>query len=227
VKQHLIIDADDTLWENNVYFERVFEEFVEFLGHSTLTPVEIKAVLDEIELANRSIHGYGVENFARNLAQCYQHLAEREISAEDLERVMSLARRILDHPVELIEGVEETLRYLSGRHDLLLFTKGHPQEQRLKIDRSGLAPYFRHAAIVKEKDTESYRQLLQGCGLDAGRTWVIGNSPRSDINPALELGLNAVYIPHPRTWSLENEQLAAGPGRLIVLEKFSDLRNWF
>jgi putative hydrolase of the HAD superfamily len=227
VKQHLIIDADDTLWENNVYFERVFEEFVEFLGHSTLTLVEIKAVLDEIELANRSIHGYGVENFARNLAQCYQHLAEREISAEDLERVMSLARRILDHPVELIEGVEETLRYLSGRHDVLLFTKGHPQEQRLKIERSGLAPYFRHAAIVKEKDTESYRQLLQRCGLDAGRTWVIGNSPRSDVNPALELGLNAVYIPHPRTWSLENEQLAAGPGRLIVLEKFSDLRNWF
>jgi putative hydrolase of the HAD superfamily len=227
VKQHLIIDADDTLWENNVYFERVFEEFVEFLGHSTLTPVEIKAVLDEIELANRSTHGYGVENFARNLAQCYQHLAEREISAEDLERVMSLARRILDQPVELIEGVEETLRYLSGRHDLLLFTKGHPQEQRLKIERSGLAPYFRHAAIVKEKDTESYRHLLQRCGLDAGRTWVIGNSPRSDINPALELGLNAVYIPHPRTWSLENERLAAGPGRLIVLEKFSDLRNWF
>jgi putative hydrolase of the HAD superfamily len=227
VKQHLIIDADDTLWENNVYFERVFEEFVEFLGHSTLTPVEIKAVLDEIELANRSTHGYGVENFARNLAQCYQHLAEREISAEDLERVMSLARRILDQPVELIEGVEETLRYLFGRHDVLLFTKGHPQEQRLKIERSGLAPYFCHAAIVKEKDTESYRQLLQRCGLDAGRTWVIGNSPRSDVNPALELGLNAVYIPHPRTWSLENEQLAAGPGRLIVLEKFSDLRNWF
>lgn len=227
MKQHLIIDADDTLWENNVYFERVFEEFVEFLGHSTLTPVEIKAVLDEIELANRSTHGYGVENFARNLAQCYQHLAEREISAEDLERVMSLARRILDQPVELIEGVEETLRYLFGRHDVLLFTKGHPQEQRLKIERSGLAPYFCHAAIVKEKDTESYRQLLQRCGLDAGRTWVIGNSPRSDVNPALELGLNAVYIPHPRTWSLENEQLAAGPGRLIVLEKFSDLRNWF
>lgn len=227
MKQHLIIDADDTLWENNVYFERVFEEFVEFLGHSILTPAEIKAVLDEIELANRSIHGYGVENFARNLAQCYQHLAEREISTDDLERVMSLARRILDQPVELIEGVEETLRYLSGRHDLLLFTKGHPQEQRLKIDRSGLATYFRHAAIVKEKDTESYRQLLQRCGLDAGRTWVIGNSPRSDINPALELGLNAVYIPHPRTWSLENEQLAAGPGRLIVLEKFSDLRDHF
>ncbi|MBM3745624.1 MAG: HAD family hydrolase [Acidobacteria bacterium] len=227
MRQHLIVDADDTLWENNIYFERAFEEFVEFLDHSKLSPAEVRVVLDEIELVNRHIHGYGAENFGRNLRQCYQHLAERDIAEADLERVMGFARRILEQPVELLPGVEETLQCLSARHDLLLFTKGHPDEQKLKIDRSGLGPCFRHTAVVKEKNVASYRGLVQQCGLELARTWMIGNSPRSDINPALELGLNAVYIPHPRTWSLETEQIRPGPGRLLVLQDFSDLRRHF
>ena len=227
VRQHLIFDADDTLWENNLYFERVFEEFVDFLDHSRLAPAEVRAVLDEIELANRQTQGYGTENFARNLRQCYEHLAERAISEADLERVMGLARRILEQPIELLPGVEKTLRYLAPRHDLLLFTKGHPEEQKLKIDRSGLGPCFLRTAIVKEKDLAAYRGLLEQCGLDPARTWMIGNSPRSDINPALQLGLNAVYIPHPLTWSLETEPIPDAPGRLLVLRSFSELRAHF
>ncbi|MGC9973467.1 MAG: HAD hydrolase-like protein [Bryobacteraceae bacterium] len=224
---HLIFDADDTLWENNVYFESAFQQFVEFLGHSTLTPTEIRAVLDEIELVNQKTLGYGALNFGRNLRQCYQHLSERAISRDDLDRVMSFAERILDQPVELMEGVEETLDYLSGRHELLLFTKGHPDEQKLKIDRSGLARHFAHAAIVKEKDGASYRELLRARDLDPARSWMIGNSPRSDINPALELGLGAVYIPHPRTWSLEREEISSDGGRLLILNCFAELRAHF
>jgi putative hydrolase of the HAD superfamily len=224
---HLIFDADDTLWENNVYFEDAFDQFVEFLAHSTLAPSEIRAVLDEIELVNKKIHGYGALNFGRNLRQCYQHLAERAISSGDLDRVMSFAERILDQPVELMEGVAETLDYLSGRHELLLFTKGHPDEQMLKIDRSGLARHFVHTAIVKEKDLDSYAELLRARDLDPARSWMIGNSPRSDINPALELGLGAVYIPHPRTWSLEHEEISRDGARLIVLNRFSELRVHF
>ncbi|MGA2325502.1 MAG: HAD hydrolase-like protein [Bryobacteraceae bacterium] len=224
---HLIFDADDTLWENNIYFERAFQEFVDFLGHSTLTPEEIRAVLDETELANQKTHGYGALNFGRNLRQCYQHLSERAISRDDLDRVMSLAERILDQPVELMDGVEETLGYLAGRHELLLFTKGHPDEQKLKIDRSGLGRYFTHTAIVKEKDRESYRELLDARDLAPARSWMIGNSPRSDINPALELGLGAVYIPHPRTWSLEHEEISGDGGRLLILTCFADLRGCF
>jgi putative hydrolase of the HAD superfamily len=224
---HLIFDADDTLWENNIYFEDAFAQFVEFLGHSTLTAEEIRAVLDEIELANQRTHGYGALNFGRNLRQCYEHLAERAISHADLDRVMSFAERILDLPVELMDGVAQTLQYLSGRHELLLFTKGHPDEQRLKIDRSGLGRHFSHAAIVHEKDAASYRELIEGRQLDPARSWMIGNSPRSDINPALELGLGAVYIPHPRTWSLEREEICHRGGRLLILSRFAELRQHF
>jgi putative hydrolase of the HAD superfamily len=226
--QQLIFDADDTLWENNVYFERAFEEFVEFLAHRKLTAGEVREVLDEIEAVNRHVHGYGALNFGRNLRQCYEHLAEREIGPEDLGRVMGFAERILEQPVEMIEGVGETLEYLAPRHELVLFTKGHPEEQKLKIEQSGLGRLFRHTAIVKEKDPDSYRGLVRECGLDPERTWMIGDSPRSDINPALTIGIGAVYVPHARTWSLEREEIRdGGGGRLVILQRFSDLRLHF
>src|SRR5882724_8435151 len=184
----LIFDADDTLWENNIYFEQAFDNFVEFLAHSSLTPAQVRDVLNEIELVNSKIHGYGSRNFGRNLQQAYRHLAEREILPDDLEHVMSLAERILEQPIELIQGVEETLYDLSHRHTLALFTKGHPDEQRMKVDRSGLGRHFSHTAIVKEKDSAAYSRLVAENAFSTAKTWMIGNSPKSDINPALDAG---------------------------------------
>jgi putative hydrolase of the HAD superfamily len=226
-RQYLLIDADDTLWENNIYFERAFDEFVQYLDHSKLSAPEIRGVLDEIELANAKIHGYGSLNFGRNLRQCYQHLAERDVCEEDLGMVMSFAERILDCPMEVIAGVPETLAYLASRHDLTLFTKGHPDEQKLKIDRSGLGTYFGHTAIVKEKDVAAYRTLVEQHGIDPSRAWMAGNSAKSDVNPALEAGLNAVFIPHAHTWTLERQDIRPGKGRLLVLERFADLKEHF
>ncbi|MGA3043486.1 MAG: HAD family hydrolase [Bryobacteraceae bacterium] len=226
-RQYLMIDADDTLWENNIYFERAFDEFVDYLDHSTLSGPEIRDVLDEIELVNAKIHGYGSLNFGRNLRQCYEHLAERDVREEDLSTVMSFAERILDCPMEVIAGVPETLEYLASRHDLTLFTKGHPDEQKLKFDRSGLGIHFAHTAIVKEKDVAAYRTLVERRGVDPGQAWMAGNSVKSDINPALEAGLNAVFIPHAHTWTLEREDIRPGKGRLLMLERFSDLKEHF
>lgn len=229
IRQHLLIDADDTLWENNRYFEEAIEEFIDFLNHSRLTTAEVRAVLDEIELANTRVHGYGARSFTRSLRACYEHLAERQIRDEDLAVVMDFGERILRQQMEVIPGVEETLRGLVGRHDLVLFTKGHPEEQRLKIDRSGLAGYFSRAVIASEKDEGTYRRLVAELGFDPARTWMVGNSPKSDINPALEAGLNAVYVPHERTWRLEHQEVPGHgfPGRLLVLERFAELREFF
>jgi len=224
----LLIDADDTLWENNIYFERAFDAFCDFLDHSALTPPQVRDVLNEIELANATIHGYGSMNFGRNLQQAYQHLAEREINDDDLRHVLALAERILEQPIELIEGVEETLGYLSERHELTLFTKGNPDEQRMKVDRSELGRYFAHTAIVKEKDAAAYSRLVTERALARDSTWMIGNSPKSDINPALEAGLNAVLVPHPHTWVLEHQDLReSGDGKFLRVERFMDLRLHF
>lgn len=227
MRQHLIVDADDTLWENNIYFERAFEDFIAYMDHSTLKPEEVRVVLDEIELVNNKTHGYGSKNFARNLGQCYERLIEREVGPDDLSTIMAFAERIIQHPLELIDGVASTLEYLASRHDLTLFTKGHPEEQKLKIDRSELGIYFGHTAIVKEKDIDSYTALIQERQMDPEFTWMIGNSPKSDVNPALAVGLNAVYVPHERTWHLEKTKLGTGAGKLLIVEQFSDLRDHF
>jgi putative hydrolase of the HAD superfamily len=128
----LIFDGDDTLWENNVYFERAIEEFITFLDHSSLSRAEVRAVLDEIEHANVASYGYGARSFARSLRDCFERLGEREGREEDLATVAELGERILRQPIELIDGVEETLAFLAPRHRLLLLTKGHAEEQRLK-----------------------------------------------------------------------------------------------
>ena len=227
MRQFLIFDADDTLWENNIYFERAFESFVAFLDHSSMSAREVREVLDAIEEANARIHGYGSLNFGRNLRQCYRRLAEREVREEDLRKVMGFAERILECPMEVIPGVTETLEYLARRHDLTLFTKGHAEEQKLKLDRSGLAGFFNHTAIVKEKDAAAYRHLVDERNLNPARTWMIGNSPKSDINPALEAGLNAVFVPHAHTWVLERQDIRPGKGRLLVLDDINELKAQF
>lgn len=226
-QQHLIFDADDTLWENNIYFETAFEQFYEYLRHSSFSPEEVREVLDQIEIANAKIHGYGSRNFARNLVECYGKLAERHVAPDDLAVVQEFAHAILEKPVALIAGVEETVAQLSSRHQLTIFTKGDPDEQRIKIDRSGLRGYFQHTAIVKEKNEEAYRLLAEQRGFNPDRTWMIGNSPKSDINPALAVGLRAVFVPHARTWRLEHEAIPNDHPRLLRVERISELTNYF
>ena len=225
--QFLIFDADDTLWENNIYFEAAFDQFCDYLSHSSMSPEEIRAVLDEIEIVSAQVHGYGSRNFARNLAACYERLSQREVSEEDRRAVMEFAHAILERPIELLDGVEGTVRELAQRHNLTLFTKGDPEEQRLKIERSGLAPYFAHAAIVKEKNEPAYRQLAKERGLLPQQSWMIGNSPKSDIKPALQAGLNAVFVPHARTWSLENADLPQNHPRLLRIASLRELTEYF
>src|SRR5262252_1127654 len=167
---HLILDADDTLWENNVYFEEAFDQFCEYLNHSTLTPVEIRGILDEIEIVNNKIHGYGAVNFGRNLSQCYLRLAERAVEEHDLHRVSALAHEILTRGVELMDGVADTLPFLAEHHELTLCTKGDVHEQTRKIDLSGLRPLFAHCEIVKEKNPDAYHRLADVRGFDKART---------------------------------------------------------
>lgn len=221
---HLLIDADDTLWENNIYFEQAIHAFIEFLDHSNLTPAEVRAVLDEVE----QLMGYGSANFTNSLVETYRRLAEKVLRDEDIWRVRQFGEQIRSHPLQLLEAVEETLDYLSARHDLILLTKGDREEQLLKVERSGVERFFRQVVVAHEKDVAMYKQVLSQLQLDPQDTWMIGNSPRSDINPALAAGLNAVYIPHPHTWHLEVEEVShMGEGRFLTLSRFADLRTYF
>lgn len=225
--QVLVFDADDTLWENNHVFERVIDDYLDWLAHPTLSPPEIRAVLLDIEAANAAAHGYGSDVFLRSLRDCLGHLNERPATPDELAEIQQLARPLLDHRVEPGHGVVETLDELGRRHQLLMLTKGAVDEQRRKIDASGLASHFRHVHIVAEKDVATYRWLVEFRDLDPSNSWMIGNSPRSDIVPARAAGLNAVFIPNENTWALEHTALDADDDRILRLQLFTQLLDHF
>ena len=227
--QSLLVDADDTLWENNVYFERAIADFISFLNHREYSPQQVRKVLDNVEREGILKHGYGLHSFTIALVDTFERLSLEPITQELHEKILGFARAIAEQPLEILPGVAETLSYLSEKHHLILMTKGAITEQSGKVERSGLQQYFSAVEIVAEKDQPTYRGLLSKYALTPDSTWMVGNSPRSDINPALAAGLNAVFVPHDNTWILEHEELAEAcpPARLLVLETFPQLRRHF
>jgi putative hydrolase of the HAD superfamily len=226
-EQILIFDADDTLWENNVVFERVVDEFLTWLAHPTLDRAELRAMLDDIERANSAAHGYGSKVFLRSLHECLEQLRERPATERERRRILELADALINHQIELIPGVAETLDELGGRHELLLLTKGDTEEQQRKIDASGLDHHFARAHIVPEKHAGTYLRLVEEHALSPERAWMIGNSPKSDILPAREAGLNAVFIPNENTWALEHDVLDPADDRVLHVPRFPDLLTHF
>jgi putative hydrolase of the HAD superfamily len=227
--QTLLIDADDTLWENNIYFERAIGRFISFLNHRDYSPEQVREFLNDAERDSIVTHGYGLNSFAHSLVVTFEKLSVEPITPELHERIHSFAHQIADHPIEIIAGVTETLSYLAGRHHVIMMTKGNPVEQAGKVERSGLKEYFAAVEIVPEKDEPCYRAVVSKYALQPESTWMVGNSPKSDINPALAAGLHAVFVPHGDTWILEHEELTTAPSlqRLLVVERFADLRAHF
>jgi putative hydrolase of the HAD superfamily len=227
--QTLLVDADDTLWENNIYFEQAIAAFISYVDHKEYSRAQVREKLNEVERENVRSHGYGLVSFRRALVTCFERLSPEPITPEKHERILSFAQSIADQDIDLLEGVAETLPILATRHKLILVTKGNQDEQLDKLARSGLAHHFAGVEVPREKDPDAYRILAEKYSLDPATTWMIGNSPRSDINPALACGLNAVYIHHPNTWVLEHDSLDPAPAgqQLLEVASFADLLQLF
>lgn len=227
--QTLLFDADDTLWENNIYFERAITSFISYLDHRVHTPQEVREHLNHVERATVAASGYGLKSFRQSLVKCFEQLTSGPISEEKHRRIVSFANSIAEQEIELLTGVRETLPQLAARHRCILVTKGDSAEQTDKLNRSGLADYFSAVEVLPEKHQDAYMSLSAQHGCDAATTWMIGNSPRSDINPALAAGLHAIFIPHDFTWVLEHEIVnQPAPGQqLLELASFAELAQVF
>jgi putative hydrolase of the HAD superfamily len=227
--QTLLIDADDTLWENNIYFERAITSFVSYLDHRVHTPEEVRDHLNRVEHATIQSRGYGLHSFRHSLITCFEQLTDVPMTDEKHRRIESFAQSIADQEIELLPNVEPTLAELAKRHRLIMVTKGDHVEQNDKLRRSGLAPYFSAVEVLPEKHNDAYRALAGHHGCESCNTWMIGNSPRSDVNPALAAGLHAVFIPHDFTWVLEHEVVNLPPPgqHLLELASFADLTRHF
>ncbi|MET1005592.1 MAG: HAD family hydrolase [Propionibacteriaceae bacterium] len=226
-RQTLIFDADDTLWENNVYFKRVVDDYLDWVAHPTLDRGQIRAMLNDIEATNIRTHGYGTNAFLHNLGECLERLRERPTSEADRSEIQRLAHALVHHQIELMPGVADALDTLAQRHELWMLTKGAHDEQQRKIEASGLASHFSQVHIVSEKDAATYEGLVATHQLDRQTTWMIGNSPKSDILAARAAGLNAVFIPHRYTWELEHSELEPDDDRVLVLQSFTELLEHF
>jgi putative hydrolase of the HAD superfamily len=230
IAQVLLIDADDTLWENNIYFEAAIAEFMRRLNHQEMSRQEVRQFLNQVERETILERGYGSHSFAHSLVKTFERLAQQPVTPDLHDFIWGFAHRVTTADLELLNGVPETLDYLVRReHHLIMMTKGDFTEQAGKVDRSGLKEYFAAVEIVAEKAPAVYKEVVGKYGLDAETTWMVGNSPRSDINPALAAGLNAVFVPHDSTWALEHESVNPAPQgqRLLQVEKFAMLREYF
>lgn len=227
--QTLLLDADDTLWENNIYFEQAIAAFISYLDHRVHSAEEVRERLNYCERTTIAVHGYGLQSFRRSLVDCFEQLSDEPITDEKHARIVSFTEAIAAQKIELLPGVEETIQELSSRHKLILVTKGDHEEQTNKLARSGLRDYFSAVEVLAEKNPVAYRTLIESHSLEPRSTWMIGNSPKSDVNPSLIVGLNAVFIPHDFTWVLEHEVVNQPPEGQYLLElaNFTDLLQHF
>jgi len=227
-RMNLIFDADDTLWDSNIHFLEAEATFLEILRVCGVSHLEIRAAIRRHELDIIAEMGYGRRPYVLALHRVVRELLpahHHDALAIEVERI---GTKLLGRYCELLPGVQPTLRELSRRHCLLLFTKGQPAEQMAKLERAGLRSLFSRIGIPLEKDATAYTLLLAQAELDPARTFMIGNSPRSDINPALRAGLRgAVFIPHPHTWELECEEIESAEKRVVTITTFSNLLELF
>jgi putative hydrolase of the HAD superfamily len=223
----LLFDGDDTLWANNHHFELAIERFTALVVGGAWTEAAVRDEIDRVEEALWHVGGAGTNAFGQNLREAAAGIVAADRLPAVLDAVDRIIRDMGTTEVALMPGVVATLEELGGRHVLGIVTRGDPAEQWAKIDGSGIAGRFTHIEVVRDKDEATYRRLVVAWGLDPAGTWMIGNSPRSDILPARAAGLRAVFIPNPSTWRLEHAELDPDDAGIVTLGSFEDLRGLF
>jgi putative hydrolase of the HAD superfamily len=216
-------DADDTLWHNENIFEQTHERYRALLAnyHEAAT---VDRTLLATEMRNLELYGYGVKGFTLSAIETAIQLTAGKIRAEEIQQLIELGQEMLAHPVELLEGVSETLVRLAQTHRLLVITKGDLRDQERKLAKSGLAQHFERIEIVSEKDEATYAQIFRRHAIDAAYFLMVGNSLKSDIVPVLKLGGAGAHVPYRVTWAAEHvEDLPSAEGRLFRLKTLLEL----
>lgn len=218
------LDADDTLWHNETYFADAQATFVEILSPWTPAGQDALALHDATERRNLELFGYGIKGFTLSMIETALEVSGGEVSAAAIAELLDLGKRMLAHPVDLLDGVQEAVERLSERHRLVVITKGDLIHQEQKVARSGLAELFERVEIVSEKDRGTYAAVLGRTGVDPDRFCMVGNSVRSDVLPVLEIGGHAAQVPYEITWA--HEEVDDQGAEFAVLGSLSEFADW-
>jgi putative hydrolase of the HAD superfamily len=218
------LDADDTLWHSEVYFERTQRRFDDVVGRFVDADVDLHAALNAVERRNLVRYGYGIKGFTLSMIECAIEVTDGAIGVEELGQVLAAGRAMLDHPVDLIDGVDETVTALADAgYRLVIVTKGDLHHQEMKVMASGLAGRVERVEIVSEKDTATYRRVIASMDVEPHQFAMVGNSVKSDVLPVIEAGGHAVHIPYHITWEAEH---ADHDGTVPTLDTIRGLPAW-
>ncbi|MCM5560139.1 HAD family hydrolase [Pleomorphomonas sp. JP5] len=210
-------DADDTLWQNEQFFRQTEERFLELLADFGDRSA-LSSRLFAVEKRNIPIYGFGIKGFVLSMMETALEISDGRLDPGIIARVLTMGREMLNHPVELLPGVRETLEALADHYPLVLITKGDLFDQERKLTASGLADLFNAVEIVSDKSASTYARVFAARGDGANKGLMVGNSLRSDILPALEAGAYAMHIPHDLTWTYEHIEEPVEHPRLFVEE---------
>ncbi len=218
----LLLDADDTLWESALFFERTEHDFLSLMTALGLPEDEVRRTVHRKDVERLSITGYGARPYMDTLRLILLDLVPQAPSWA-LTAMDNIQMNLLGHPVILLPGVISTLKemkYLQVK--TIVYTMGEKDHQTDKFKRSGLGSYVDELRIVPLKNVNALRDILVYARVEPENCMIVGNSPRSDINPALSLGAIAVHVLRDRTWAAEREDFI-DPGKVITIERFDEL----
>lgn len=218
-------DADDTLWVNETYFRETEERFADLLeGYETRNKIDQE--LFKMEMKNLELYGYGIKGFMLSMVESALELSNNTVSQATLNEILTLGKKMIQHPVELLEGVVEVLEKLNGKYRLIVMTKGDLLDQERKIERSGLSKYFHHIEVLSDKKENNYINLLENLEVDVREFLMIGNSLKSDVLPILNIGAQAVHVPFHTTWQHEQVKEQGGEFNYLKINKLIDILNY-
>jgi putative hydrolase of the HAD superfamily len=218
----IAFDADDTLFVNETYFLETEQKFCALM-EDYLSHHQISKELFKVEIDNLKIYGYGIKAYILSMIEAAMKISNNTIPIEVVEKIIGYGKELLEKPIELLDGVEETLQALHGKYKLVVATKGDLLDQRRKLHNSGLGKYFHHIEVMSDKQEKDYLDLLKRLEIQSNEFFMIGNSLKSDVLPVLAIGGNAVHIPFHTTWEHEKIDYEVIHDHFYAFEKMVDV----
>jgi putative hydrolase of the HAD superfamily len=218
----IAFDADDTLFINEPYFQETEEKFCALM-QDYLSRQGLSQALFKTEIDNLDLYGYGIKGYTLSMIEAAMQISNNTLSIEVVGKIIELGKELLQKPIELLDGVEDTLKALQGKYKLIVATKGDLKDQQRKLHDSGLGPYFHHIEVMADKQELNYEKLLKRLDIHANEFFMIGNSLKSDVLPVLNIGGYAVHIPFHTTWEHEKINHTVEHVNFRALEKISDI----
>ena len=218
----IAFDADDTLFVNEPYFQETEEKFCGLMN-DYLSKQGISQELFKVEIDNLPLYGYGIKGYILSMIEAAMKISNKTISIQVVDKILEYGKELLQRPIELLDGVEETLQALHGKYKLVVATKGDLLDQRRKLHNSGLGHYFHHIEVMSDKQEKDYHDLLGRLEIQPEEFFMIGNSLKSDVLPVLGIGGHAVHIPFHTTWAHEKIDHEVKHNNFRTVEKITEV----